>query len=226
MSAASSAPPPEDDVALVGEYVLHLLAPAEAAQLEQRLPREARLRDLLADWEGALAPLAEGRDVAPPADLRARIEARLFPSRAPEPRRRPLSGLIGWLSGGLAAAAVAALLVVALPQLGGPGFDPTYHVDLAGADGLVVAAGTDGETLLVRLDGGGAPAGRVLEVWAIQGDAAPVSLGLLADRFTIPLPEGLTPEGLTLAVSEEPPGGSPTGAPTGEVLAAAEMFAL
>ena len=220
------APPPEDDIALVGEYVLNLLPADEAAALESRFPREDHLRALLAEWEEGLAPLLVAPPVAPPADLRARVEAGLFPTPAAPDRRRPFAGILGWLTGGAAAAIVAAFLVVMLPQLTGPGFDPTYHVDLAGPDGLIVAAGTDGETLLVRLDGGTAPEGRVLEVWAIQGEAAPVSLGLLDDQFTVPFPDGLDPVGLTLAVSEEPPGGSPTGAPTGEILAAEVFFAL
>jgi anti-sigma-K factor RskA len=44
----------------------------------------------------------------------------------------------------------------------------------------------------------------------------------------LPLPEALrgTVAGLVLAVSDEPPGGSPTGAPTGAVLAVGQVSAL
>jgi anti-sigma-K factor RskA len=74
------------------------------------------------------------------------------------------------------------------------------------------------------------PGGRVYQLWLLPGEdagqgpgAGPVSLGLLdpsagAGRA---LPEGvarqLTP-GRGVAVSLEPPGGSPTGAPTGPVV--------
>lgn len=67
------------------------------------------------------------------------------------------------------------------------------------------------------------------ELWAIAGDAAPVSLGVVPEngRITLTLPDALrgSPQsGLVLALSDEPPGGSPTGAPTGDVLAVGEVL--
>lgn len=58
-----------------------------------------------------------------------------------------------------------------------------------------------------------------LELWLIT-DAGPVSLGLLptAGEGQLKLPPGVGGERLTLAVSLEPVGGSPTGKPTGPVL--------
>ncbi len=62
------------------------------------------------------------------------------------------------------------------------------------------------------------------ELWIIAPDAAPVSLGLLADGpLTVQYP--MPPRGWTLAVSIEPAGGSPTGAPTGPVIIATEIGA-
>ncbi|OYW52375.1 MAG: hypothetical protein B7Z31_12750 [Rhodobacterales bacterium 12-65-15] len=55
------------------------------------------------------------------------------------------------------------------------------------------------------------------EVWLIAPDAAPVSLGTVADApisVTYPRP----PEGWQIAVSIEPEGGSPYGTPTGPVI--------
>lgn len=46
-------------------------------------------------------------------------------------------------------------------------------------------------------------------------------------RITLTLPDALrvSPQsGLVLALSDEPPGGSPTGAPTGDVLAVGEVL--
>jgi anti-sigma-K factor RskA len=65
----------------------------------------------------------------------------------------------------------------------------------------------------------------VLELWLIEGDAAPVSLGVLpeAPQARVPLDRALAARiaaGALLAISDEPEGGSPTGAPTGAVLAA------
>jgi anti-sigma-K factor RskA len=58
----------------------------------------------------------------------------------------------------------------------------------------------------------------VLELWLIAQDGVPVSLGLLAaggETVLVP-PADLAAQlpGATLAVSAEPPGGSPTGSPT------------
>lgn len=71
-----------------------------------------------------------------------------------------------------------------------------------------------------------APEGRVYEMWVVGGGrAAPVSLGLLADGGQLPLDALAGPtDGSVLAVSVEPPGGSPTGAPTGDVVFTGELI--
>jgi anti-sigma-K factor RskA len=62
-------------------------------------------------------------------------------------------------------------------------------------------------------------ADRVLELWAAAGSNPPRSLGLIsANRATVVGRTSLPPGTDHLAVSLEPPGGSPTGAPTGPVL--------
>jgi anti-sigma-K factor RskA len=66
------------------------------------------------------------------------------------------------------------------------------------------------------------PEGKALELWAVPPGAKPVSLGLVtaADRRSIgPLAGAQWRDpGLLIAVSEEPLGGSQTGAPTGPVV--------
>jgi anti-sigma-K factor RskA len=60
---------------------------------------------------------------------------------------------------------------------------------------------------------------RVLELWAAAGSNPPRSLGLIsASNATVVGRTRLPPGTDHLAVSLEPPGGSPTGAPTGPVL--------
>jgi anti-sigma-K factor RskA len=66
--------------------------------------------------------------------------------------------------------------------------------------------------------------GRDYELWLVASEDAPVSLGILprggGAEMKIPeLMEGRLMSGATLAVSEEPSGGSPTGTPTGPVVA-------
>ena len=64
---------------------------------------------------------------------------------------------------------------------------------------------------------------RSAELWVIAGDGVPHSLGLLpASGGSMPVGAANRPRlaaGVTLAVSLEPIGGSPTGLPTGPVVA-------
>ena len=69
------------------------------------------------------------------------------------------------------------------------------------------------------------------ELWLLPPDAAPLSLGLLNDQGgTILQPSAalskLMQPGIVMAVSIEPPGGSPTGAPTGPVVYTGSILEL
>ena len=72
-------------------------------------------------------------------------------------------------------------------------------------------------------------ANRVFELWSVPPQGAPRSLGLInSDGLTLldrkKLPATLLRGGTAaLAVSLEPPGGSPTGAPTGPVVYAGKL---
>lgn len=213
----------DDDIALAGEYALGLLDPAEAREFEARLAAEPELRAVYRDFAEGLAELAAEAE-APPVALEARVMAAVFPA----PAKR--SWLPGWLLGGLAATAAAAFAVVlflADPEDFGA---PTFSAEVAG-EGVVVAATwspAEGGLLTYERTAGGPPAGRAHELWAIVGDAAPVSLGVLPDDTrTVDIPLAL-PEGteVLLAVSVEQPGGSPTGAPTGDVVGVGALTPL
>jgi anti-sigma-K factor RskA len=89
-----------------------------------------------------------------------------------------------------------------------------------GTNALVASVSADGRSLVVRplvtLD---VDATRALELWAVPGQGAPRSLGLIQlDRTTVLQREQVLNGTAALAVSLEPPGGSPTGAPTGPIL--------
>jgi anti-sigma-K factor RskA len=67
------------------------------------------------------------------------------------------------------------------------------------------------------------PSGRALELWMLPDGRAPVSMGLIPaagiDRLALRSPVGVALQDIpALAVSVEPAGGSPTGAPTGPVI--------
>lgn len=218
-----------EDEALAAEYVLRLLdADAEQA-FEARLQVEADLRAHVQFWETEFSALTdEVPSEAPSPSVRARLLAELSGEKTSARR--------GWTWNWLAFPALAALAVVAFfalsPMLRGPAFDPTLHATLISEDGAVhIEAGyaPNGNLFKVIPEQGMPAAGRGFELWVISPNVdAPVSLGVIpADQESL---FEITPEiaalidGGVLAVSDEPEGGSPTGAPTGAILATDEFF--
>lgn len=225
--------PPEDDLpggplADVAEYALGLLPEPERSVFEARLETDADLRAELVFWQEHLASMAasEVAEVTPPPQVFNRLEATLY-----GPVRKPLWRLLlPYAVGGALAAlalwvAVTANLLVPPDSVSGPVLQARLEATPDGGD-LALLARFDAatEALVVDRAAGAPPEGRVHELWLIAGDNPPVSLGLLdpgGDTVLQLAPELATVlPGATLAVSDEPPGGSPTGAPTGQVRAA------
>jgi anti-sigma-K factor RskA len=139
-----------------------------------------------------------------------KIEARLFPV----PKTR------GWwadlrLWGGVLVASVALVAYLALTP---PKAELT--ATLAADQGALQFAAviTQGRLTITRVGGTLPDAEHSHELWIIAGNDPPVSLGVIpAEGETISLPGAAA--GAVLAVTLEPPGGSPTGKPTGPVVA-------
>ena len=220
----------EGDMILAAEHALRLDDGPDREAMRRRAAADPDFRAEVADWEESLAAMWDGVPaVAPPARVRRAIERRLFAD--PRPRWQ---GLLPWLLTGAAAAALAVALL--LPDLRGtapgtaPQTGPLVVAEIATeGDGLRVLAAYDPSAGGFRVErlAGLPPEGRDFEFWAIGSDGVPVSLGLLPERGFAALPEALRGEAsaLTLAISEEPLGGSPNGAPT-TVLAAAPVVGL
>lgn len=222
----------DDDIALAGEYALRLLDAAERRTFEDRLARDSGLRALVGEWEEHFVSLAaEFPSVAPPRHLKAAIEKRLFAAPAPA---RPRLSLVRMIGGMLTAAALVLAVVVLLPPSMPPAVGTVLVAEVVAEDrSLVVAARFDPErgTLAVERQVGAAAANRALELWLIaEGAPAPLSLGVLPDDpvAEIVLSDEIAAvlSGGTLAISDEPPGGSPTGQPTGAVLAVGAISTL
>lgn len=218
----------DDDRHRAAKYALGLMDGAQVRAFEARLADEPDLRAEYARWAENLAALSEDvGEVAPPTGAFARIEERLF-AQSPRPKR----GVLRWFGLGAVLALGVAMLALWLGEAGGPprAGAPDLVAELSAEDGaLRLTAGYQREDGLLHLTrhAGMAPSGRAFELWLIEGEAAPVSLGVLpeAERALIVIPDdlGTRMRGATLAVSDEPQGGSPTGAPTGAVLAAAAL---
>ncbi|MBM7067998.1 anti-sigma factor domain-containing protein [Actibacterium sp. 188UL27-1] len=206
--------PPEDDNTLAAEYALGVLDAAGRAQVQARIKVDRDFAELVMDWEHEFAPLNETyAPVEPPNRIKRAIDERLFPKKDDRI----------WMWRGLAWAAVfAAVIALAiLPRIGG---DNASHVARLTGDDFAVTARLTGDRITIAARSGVVPTGRSLELWVIAGDAAPVSLGLVGQNLhSLALP---VVDGTTLAVSLEPTGGSPTGAPSGPVVATGPLIGL
>ncbi len=222
---------PQDRDILVGEYVLGTLDARTAAELEAALPGDAALRAALHAWEARLAPLMVlAGPEAPPPDLWDRIEAALpgpaLPAPAPK-RRGWLDPWRGWAIGASAVAAGLAALIVIRPAPEPPRL-MTVLLTQRDQPAWVVEADPGGQLRLASLNPRRLEEGRVMQLWGLPpGATVPTSLGLIPPegRLTVST-GGLRPEpGMLIEISLEPPGGSPTGRPTGPVLFIGQLTA-
>lgn len=209
------------------EYALGTLPADERARFEARLAHDAAACKLVDAWDRRLSPLNEAHaPIAPPPTLWPRI-ARAIAPRALGAGRSPWSSLRLWrgLAGaGLAAALALALIVALLPREAALG--PRYVAllaDEAATPVFQVSLDAESGRLAARPLAPRAAGERVYELWLIAGDAAPRSLGVLSPDAATEraLPAAIAAELAelaVLAVSLEPPGGSPTGQPSGPVI--------
>lgn len=222
----------EDETVLAAEYALGLLTPGEAAAFEDVLSVDPGMRDQYASWAKNLATLTdEITPVDPPKALEARITDALF--GVPEQRSFfSRLGFLGPVFGGLAAAVIVLVVLGQTDLMRSDG--PIYVAEIVSENSsLIVQAKFNPEDRsLQMIRTAGVPVeGRSQELWLIAGDAAPVSLGVwpqgqvealleVSAEYAILMADGV------LAISDEPQGGSPTGAPTGDILAVGPVTLL
>jgi anti-sigma-K factor RskA len=216
------------------EYVLGVLDADVRAAVEREMMESAAAAAAVAFWRRRLLPLAaEIADLEPPPRLWQRIRAELRLD-APVPDGRPAGlwenvRLWHWLS--LAAGAIAAACIVALFLLVRRPTAPSVPYmasTLAQKSGNVGWTATmdirNARIIIVPAAPQSLAAGRAAELWLIPKGEKPIAIGMISTAAPITLPLGpalLDRVGPTavLAVSVEPPGGSPTGQPTGPVIA-------
>ncbi|AWI83211.1 hypothetical protein CEW88_05760 [Alloyangia pacifica] len=227
MSGPPQPDPPEGVEASAAEYVLGLLPEPERRDFEGLLARDAGLRREVASWQACFAALtADIAEVTPPEHLWPQIEAR---THGP-PRAALWRQVLPYLLGAVAAAGIAwAALVsgVLTPGSAGPELQARL---VAEAQGIALRAdyAPRDQSLTVTRETGEAPLDRALELWLLSDSAgAPVSLGVLGAEAVTSLSVAPTLRsqlpGATIALSEEPPGGSATGRPTGPVIALGQL---
>lgn len=191
------------------------------------------LRQAVRDWEARLMPLtAAVEPVAPPPQVWQAIERRIAPVAASAGAATPpgwWDRLAVWrgLTGVATMAALTLAVLLALPQ---PAQPPIVVVLSAaggtpGAGGVVPASfvasiSADGRALVTKpIQQVALQADKALELWAVPPQGAPRSLGLISAQGATVVQRGRVLDNTAaFAVSLEPPGGSPTGAPTGPIL--------
>jgi anti-sigma-K factor RskA len=217
--------------ALAREYVLGTLAARSRARFGRVLSFSLVARRAVTAWERRLAPLAAAvRPIAPPDSSWAGIEAALGLARTP--RARATVGLWPALAAALAIVAVlfGGLYFSQQPSVERPAY-VSVVTDAATGPVWLLQAFTEARALRVStVNPRAAPAGSSFELWMLPaGGGNPVSLGLLPEMGAAQLALnaaqlGVLMRTMTLAVSVEPAGGSPTGLPTGPVILTAPLI--
>jgi anti-sigma-K factor RskA len=210
--------------ALAGEYVLGTLGAGERRTAEARLASDPDFRAAVAVWESRLQPLADGAaPVAPPDGLLERVLDRIDgEDRSPAAHVVALRRAVRrWrLTSAIVGAAAAALAGVVVLDLAAPP-QPAEFVAVLTAEGaapkFVATVNVAAGTLSIRRVGEAPPPDKSYELWAIEPGRDPQSLGVV-DQASLSRTLDQSPDTLTLAISLEPAGGSPTGAPTGPVV--------
>lgn len=224
---------PERIELLAAEYALGSLKGMARQRFERWMMESARVREEVWFWEEKLGHLGNHvNDTAPPASVWRGIEARLWPTEAAN------DSAGGWLWPGWSLVATAAALILAVILVQQPQPQPDQR--LSGAivqanvtDPLWLVSGSDAERRLKLrpVAATAAQQGKDYELWIVPQDGQPVSLGVVpvGDTYQVILDDrtrALLASSRTLAISLEPVGGSPTGAPTGPILHVAKLYEL
>ena len=222
---------------LAAEYVSGVLRGPARRRFEALLPAHPALRGAVRAWQDRLMPLtAVVEPQQPSAEVWKRIEQRIHGASAtnavvaesPSSWWRQLAFWRGFSAiAGVATLALAVMLanpgpvqppiVVVLSAAAPPPGSPAGAVVPAS---FVASISGDGRAMVTRpLTNVSLQADRSLELWSLPASGAPRSLGVIAADKASVVQRGKVLEGTAaFAVTLEPAGGSPSGAPTGPVL--------
>jgi anti-sigma-K factor RskA len=231
----------EDIDMLAAEYVLGTLDAAERTAVAARREREPELDAAIEAWQRRMAPLdGEVAPVLPPSEMQAWIEARLDGAgsiaRAGGPASIARIGALErrvafWRRATAMAGAVAATLALVLVMrdtlLPAP---PQNFVAVFQKDdqqpAFLLAIDLKTRELVIRPVTAEPLQQRTYQLWILDQQVSPVpsSLGLIdaslkePTRKTVASIDPAVLKRATFGISQEPPGGSPTGRPTGPAL--------
>ncbi len=221
--------------ALAAAYVLGTLRGGARRRFAGLASESAVIQHAIWRWERRLLPLADSvSPVEPPSHAWEEIERRLGFKTPKQPRT-------WWWP----AVTAVALLVTTVTLLTSVLREPSISADSA-AERLAFIQDSDqqpvwvitvdeqsGRLESVAINAPAQDADRVFQLWMLPAEGAPESFGLLPATNSARAEFALSPALLALlrdakgvAVSVEPPGGSPTGAPTGPVVFTAPVIEI
>ena len=213
---------------LAAEYVLGTLKGGARRRFEGWMHQDADLRNITAEWQQRLAPMAEfAGDVKPPKSVWTGIERRLNLAPARKGWQFWLSeNLAFWRSLGMVSTGLAALLLVVVMTSTAPDTPVISYVATLSDDkaqaAMLVTADSKHRALEMRLiTDAKVAADKSLHLWAVPKAGNARSLGVLVDnrgRFALP-DNAISADVAVLAVTLEPKGGSPDpNGPTGPIV--------
>lgn len=227
---------------LAAEYVLGTLHGRARTRFQRLLRNNEALVREVRNWERCLTTFADRIPPQAPSPLVwTKIDRRIHGSRGAAPYVATRQRADAWRTLALAASVACVGLGFALwrqinagPQIvevtkivSVPQPMPYVAVLQPGGDlKFVLALSPEKRLIKVAVSGQQPPVDylqRSLELWVLDEQGKPHSLGVMPHSGVaeMPMPEGAPmPKAPTLAISDEPRGGSPTGSPTGPVLTA------
>jgi anti-sigma-K factor RskA len=213
---------------LAAEYVLGTLRGRARARFESLLRYDPALRRTVADWEDRVTPLAAAAsEIAPPARVWRALSRRIAGTA------RARGGLAFWRGLAITGTTFALLLAAFIGMAPRP--EPPLAMvavmnDDRGQPAMVVSwppmTAMRDPYLRIKVvqEHPTMASGTAWEMWMLPGGKdAPVSMGLIGiDRDQVmriaPALAARMGDAWGVAMSVEPAGGSPTGAPTGPVI--------
>ncbi|MET0496683.1 MAG: anti-sigma factor [Steroidobacteraceae bacterium] len=230
---------------LAAEYVVGTLRAGARRRFESMLAGHIPLRRAVQRWEQRLFELSmQIPPVQPPREVWTSIEARIAPSQAPQSSKAN-SSLRTWQAIAASVAALAVILGTLLVTR-----EPEVRVQVKvekqaveSAHTAIVADATAplwilnaypqaSELHVQSLRPAALAENQSFELWLLPDSGAPpISMGLLPRTGTVVLPISAGQlralnEASKIAISIEPAGGSPTGAPTGPIPYTAALLHL
>lgn len=236
----SSQPPPTEPIdqnTRAAEFALGLLEGSDLSAAQRLAATDPAFAAEVARWSMQLSPLFdEVEPIAPPTSTFAMIERRLAPDPSVDLKRRVRAWQ--WISGGMTAIAASLAAVLLLPASRvSPWATEPFVVARApmvavlegGKNHLVASWNGADQVVIVPAGLVAAPTGKAHELWMIPKDGKPRSMGVISSSprkmAVTPTIASLLADGAAFAVSVEPSGGSPTGQPTGPVIASGKLVA-